>query len=117
MESVERFEAMAEDVSLISKVLDKRISQIMDYQLLQDLPPIVGHPSGPLQQTALGSPGSLPATNRSSGCSVASSSAPVTVKLTASEFFEKLSQSGDEFFVDIRRVVADLPPIMLQVSK
>lgn len=32
------------------------------------------------------------------------------------QFFESLSQKGDEFFIDIRRIVSDLPPILLQVE-
>lgn len=86
MESVERFQGMAEDVALISTLLDRRIAQINDFRLLvdtqNDLSPIIctGPPS-------------------------------------ASQFFKKLSQSGDEFFQNVRRVVSDLPPILLQVKK
>lgn len=85
MESVERFQGMAEDVALISTLLDRRIAQINDFRLLvdtqNDLSPIIctGPPS-------------------------------------ASQFFKKLSQSGDEFFQNVRRVVSDLPPILLQVE-
>ena len=77
LESVERFQAVAEDVVLISKVLDDRIALIMDHRLLDD------------------------------------SSAQHS---TAAQFFDSLSQKGDEFFIDIRRVVSDLPPVLLQVE-
>lgn len=86
MESVEKFQGMAEDVALISSVLDKRIAQINDFQLLveteHDLNPVTG------------------------------SSPP-----SADQFFKKLSQSGDEFFLNVRRIVSELPPILLQVKK
>jgi hypothetical protein len=86
MESVEKFQGMAEDVALISSVLDKRIAQINDFQLLvesqHDLNPVTG--SGPP---------------------------------SADQFFKKLSQSGDEFFLNVRRIVSELPPILLQVKK
>jgi hypothetical protein len=76
---------MAEDVSLISTVLDKRIAQINDFQLLvethHELNPVIG--GGPL---------------------------------SADQFFKKLSQSGDEFFLSVRRIVSELPPILLQVT-
>lgn len=80
MESVERFQSMAEDVALISTVLDMRIGQIMDFQLLHD---------------------EIDQENNN---------------LSAAQFFKKLSLSGDEFFLEIRRIVSDLPPILLQVE-
>ena len=81
MESVERFQAMAEDVAIISTVLDKRISQIMDHQLLTE----------EIDEQS-------------------------TTGLTAEQFFKKMRLSGDEFFLDIRRIVSELPPILLQVE-
>lgn len=79
MESVERFQAMAEDVALISNVLERRIACIMDYHLLNG------------------------ETNEA-------------VELSAGQFFDKLSQSGQDFFFDINRIVSELPPILLQVE-
>jgi len=38
LESVERFQAVAEDVALISKILETRIAKIMDHRLLNDEP-------------------------------------------------------------------------------
>ena len=81
-ESVERFQAMAEDVALISTVLDRRIAQIFDFRML---PP-------PDQQQQ------------------------EDTTMSAGQFFKKLSHSGDEFFLEIRRIVSELPPVLLQVE-
>lgn len=85
MESVERFQAMAEDVALITTVLDRRIDTIMDFQLLRD------------------KDGQQPLD-------------PSSSTFSAAQFFKKLSLSGDEFFIEIRRIVSELPPILLQVE-
>lgn len=37
-------------------------------------------------------------------------------KVSASGFFENLKESGDEFFVEIKRIVNELPPVLLQVE-
>ena len=77
-ESVERFEGMAHDVTIISDVLERRVSQILNHQLL---------PTTTQQQPS-----------------------------SAEDFFQRLSRSGDDFFEDVRRVVSELPDVLLQVE-